>query len=65
MMLNVEAIIFGLCNSLPFYLIAKNREGSHFNMLRTTKEVVLIFIKFFILHFVLQGSGFYAHLGYK
>lgn len=65
MMLNIEAVVFGLCNALPFYLIAKNREGSHFDMLRTTKEVVLIFIKFFIFHFVLQGSGFYAHLGYK
>lgn len=60
----IEAILFGLCNSLPFFLIARNREGEHFYVKKNAKEVGLIFIKFFILHFVLQGSGFYNHLGY-
>jgi hypothetical protein len=60
-----EILIFGLLNALPFFFIAYNREGHHFNLKRNTIEVILIFIKFVILHLMLQGSGYYHEmLGY-
>lgn len=60
-----ETIIFSLFNSIPFFLVAYNREGSKFNLNKNAIEVGLIFAKFVIFHLLLQGSGFYKHsLGY-
>lgn len=56
-----EIIIFALCNSLPFFLIAYNREKNKFTFNKNAIDVILIFIKFAILHLLLQGSGFYKH----
>ncbi len=65
LMFSLETLIFGLCNSLPFFLVAYNREKPHFNFNKNAIEVGLIFAKFVILHLLLQGSGFYNHsLGY-
>jgi hypothetical protein len=61
LMFSLETLIFGLCNSVPFFLVAYNREKSHFNVYKNTIEVLLLFIKFVILHILLQGSGFYKH----
>ena len=61
LMFGLETLIFGLCNSLPFFLVAYNREKSHFNFNKNAIEVILIFAKFVILHVLLQGSGFYRH----
>lgn len=65
MLFSFETLLFGLCNALPFFLVAYNREKSHFNFNKNAIEVGLIFAKFVILHILLQGSGFYHHsLGY-
>jgi len=65
MMFSFETLLFGLFNAIPFFLIAYNREKSHFNFNKNAIEVALIFAKFVILHLLLQGSGFYKHsLGY-
>jgi hypothetical protein len=65
MMFSLETLIFGLFNAVPFFLVAYNREKTHFNFNKNAIEVGLIFAKFVILHLLLQGSGFYKHsLGY-
>ena len=56
-----EIIIFALFNSLPFFLIAYNREKNKFSFNKNAIDVIFIFIKFVILHLLLQGSGFYKH----
>jgi len=61
----LETFIFSLFNSIPFFLVAYNREGSHFDFKKNAIEVSLLFVKFIIFHLLLQGSGFYKHsLGY-
>lgn len=57
----IEILIFGLCNSLPFILVAYNRQKTHFNLNTTMLETLFLFLKFIILHVLLQGSGFYNH----
>jgi len=60
-----EIIVFALINSLPFLLIAYNRQGSKFKFGTNFLEVFLIFIKFIILHLMFQTSGFYhENFGY-
>ena len=64
-MFSFETLLFGLCNSLPFFLVAYNREKSRFKFSKNAIEVGLLFVKFVILHLLLQGSGFYKHsIGY-
>lgn len=58
----IEILLFGLCNSVPFMLVAYNRQKSNFKLMPNMKEVLLLFIKFVILHVLLQGSGFYNHM---
>ena len=61
----IEMLIFGLLNSLPFFFIAYNREGKRFDFKKNSIEVGLIFLKFVILHILLQASGFFRQkLGY-
>lgn len=61
----IELLVFSLLNSLPFFYIAYNRERENFNLKKNAIEVGLIFLKFVILHLMLQASGFYREtLGY-
>jgi len=61
----IEMLIFALLNSLPFFVIAYNREDKKFNLKKNSIEVGLIFIKFALLHILLQASGFFKQtLGY-
>jgi hypothetical protein len=70
-----ELMLFSLGNSIPFFFIAKNREANPKHLsdhekelkepasLRTNLlETFLLFVKFFILHIILQLTGFYSHL---
>jgi len=61
----IEMFVFALLNSIPFFFIAYNREGKQFNLKTNSVEVSLIFIKFALLHILLQASGFFKQtLGY-
>jgi hypothetical protein len=61
----LEIFIFSLLNSVPFFLIAYNREGKKFDFKKNCIEVGLLFLKFVILHILLQASGFFKqNLGY-
>ena len=53
-----EAILFGICNALPFFFIARNRQTVYNNM-RNAGETIFTFLLFVILHFILQFTGFY------
>jgi hypothetical protein len=57
----IEILIFSLCNSLPFILVAYNRQTPNFNVNTNVLETLFLFLKFVILHVLLQGSGFYNH----
>jgi hypothetical protein len=57
----LEGIIFGLCNALPLLLVTYNRQGDEYDSIENLLEIFLVFIKFFILHVLLQGSGFYSN----
>lgn len=67
LMFSTETIIFALCNALPFMYIAYNRQphatpeqdkkSKHENIFETS----LLFVKFVVLHLLLQASDFYKH----
>jgi heme/copper-type cytochrome/quinol oxidase subunit 2 len=62
-----EIFIFALLNSLPFYFIAENRDNQpdpskkSKNKKTNLIETALLFVKFAILHILLQASGWYKH----
>lgn len=75
LMFFAEIMLFSIVNSVPFFFIARNREANpkHLSVheqelkepdtFRTNLlETFLLFLKFFILHIVLQLTGFYRHL---
>ena len=55
----VEMILFGVISAVPVFFMASNRGVLSKN---TTKEFLLIVLKFSLLHCVLQLSGFYRYL---
>ena len=55
----VEMILFGVISAVPVFFMASNRGVLSSN---TTKEFLLIVLKFSLLHCVLQLSGFYRYL---
>lgn len=57
----IEAVVFGLAASLNFYASARWRTGK-VDWEVETVEVALLFVKFFILHILLQMSGVYNHI---
>jgi len=58
----LETFIFSLANSLPFILIAYNRQKSKFNLNRCLINVVFIFISCIVINFSVQGSGYYDRI---
>jgi len=52
-------ILFGVISAVPVFFMASNRGVLSKN---TTKEFLLIVLKFSLLHCVLQLSGFYRYL---
>lgn len=55
----VEMILFGVISAVPIFFMASNRGVLSSN---TTKEFLLIVVKFSFLHILLQLSGFYSYL---
>jgi len=55
----METILFSVISAIPVYIIASNRNDLSS---KTTYEFIIIFVKFAVLHFVLQLSGFYKHV---
>lgn len=55
----VEMILFGVISAVPVFFMASNRGVLSGN---TTKEFLLIVLKFSLLHCLLQISGFYRYL---
>ena len=55
----VEMILFGVISAVPIFFMASNRGVLSGN---TTKEFLLIVLKFSLLHCLLQLSGFYRYL---
>ena len=55
----VEMILFGVISAVPIFFMASNRGVLSSN---TTKEFLLIVVKFSLLHALLQLSGFYTFL---
>lgn len=55
----VETILFGVISAVPVFFMAHNRGVLSGN---TTKEFLLIVLKFSLLHCLLQLSGFYRYL---
>jgi hypothetical protein len=61
----IETLIFSLLNSVPFFLIAYNRQKTNFNLSQNTIMNLILFFQFVILHIIFQSSGFYKKsLGY-
>lgn len=55
----VEMILFGVISAVPIFFMASNRGVLSSD---TTKEFLLIVVKFSLLHVMLQLSGFYTYL---
>lgn len=55
----VEMILFGVISAVPIFFMASNRDVLSSD---TTKEFLLIVVKFSLLHVLLQLSGFYTYL---
>jgi len=55
----VEMILFGVISAVPIFFMASNRGVLSSD---TTKEFLLIVVKFSLLHVLLQLSGFYTYL---
>jgi hypothetical protein len=55
----LEMILFGVISAVPVFFMAHNRGVLSGN---TTKEFLLIVVKFSLLHCLLQLSGFYRYL---
>ena len=55
----VEMILFGVMSAVPIFFMASNREALSTH---TTKEFLLIVLKFAALHCLLQASGFYTYI---
>lgn len=55
----IEMLLFGVISAVPVFFMASNRDVLSTN---TTKEFLLIVVKFSILHCLLQLSGFYTYL---
>lgn len=55
----MEMILFGIVSAIPVFLVASNRDD--FSPVKTTTEFGVIFLKFIVLHCLLQISGFYHH----
>lgn len=54
----MEMILFGVISAVPVYIIASNRNDLS---TKTNVEFLALFLKFAILHCLLQISGFYNH----
>lgn len=57
----IEAFVFAAAASFNFYASARWRTG-RVDWSADTVEVALLFVKFFILHILLQTSGVYNHI---
>jgi len=55
----MEMLLFGVISAVPVFFMASNRKVLSSN---TTKEFLLIVVKFSVLHCLLQLSGFYNYL---
>jgi hypothetical protein len=60
----IEAVVFAVAASFNFYASARWRTG-RVDWSADTIEVALLFVKFFILHILLQTSGVYNHILFK
>jgi riboflavin transporter FmnP len=58
-MFGIEMILFGVISAVPIYFMAFNRDALSAH---TTKEFLMITVKFAVLHCVLQASGFYRYM---
>ncbi len=57
----IEAFVFAATASFNFFASARWRTGK-VDWAEDSKEVALMFVKFFILHILLQTSGVYNHI---
>lgn len=63
----IEVVLFAFCNSFPFLIFAYDRRSnqqepeSSFDISKNVFEISILFVKFAILHIMLQASGFYHH----
>lgn len=55
----VEMLLFGVISAVPIFFMASNRGVLSSD---TTKEFLLIVVKFSLLHVLLQLSGFYTYI---
>jgi hypothetical protein len=55
----IEMLLFGVISAVPVFFMASNRGVLSSN---TTKEFLLIVVKFSLLHCLLQLSGFYSYI---
>lgn len=55
----VEMLLFGVISAVPVFFMASNRNALSSD---TTKEFLLIVVKFSLLHILLQLSGFYTYI---
>ena len=58
MIFSFETLLFSLCNSIPFFLIAYNREKSHFNLIKMQLKLHSYLLNLIFYTYYYKGLDF-------